>query len=158
MVIDTRTKVSIKSGTLEMLYVELRAKKLHRLPWIHVHRIFSYSHVQNMPQPHRQSMKFRNMIVNIKIKVLIQFGTSGMLCEEFRAKMVWKLCRLLWMHVHRKFSYAHEQYILQPHRQSTKLRNMIVNITTKVLFKFGTSEMMCEEFRAKKLWKLYWLL
>ena len=31
MVIDTRTKVLIKSGTPEMLYVELRAKKLLKL-------------------------------------------------------------------------------------------------------------------------------
>ena len=59
------------------------------------------------------------------------------------------------MHVHRIFSYSHVQNILQPHRQSMKLRSMIVNIKTKVLFKFGNLEMMCEELRAKKLWKLY---
>ena len=51
---------------------------------MHVHRKFSYSHVQNMPQPHRQPMKLRNMIIYIKTKVLIKFGTSGMLCEELK--------------------------------------------------------------------------
>ena len=47
---------------------------------------FSYSNVQNMPQPHRQSMKLRSKIVNIKIKVLFKFGTSEMMCEELRDK------------------------------------------------------------------------
>ena len=32
-----------------------------------------------------------------------------------------------------------------------KLRIMIISIKTKVLVKFGTSEMMCVELRAKKL-------
>ena len=54
---------------------------------IQVHRKFSYSHVQNMPQPHHQMTKLRNMIFNIKTKVLIncKFGTSEMMCEDFRA-------------------------------------------------------------------------
>ena len=42
--------------------------------------------MQNIPQPHRQSTKLRNMIVNIEIELLIKFGTSGMSCEEFRAQ------------------------------------------------------------------------
>ena len=50
---------------------------------INVHIKFSYSHV---PQPHRLMTKLRNVIVNIKIKVLFKFKTSGILCEEFRAK------------------------------------------------------------------------
>ena len=53
---------------------------------MHVNRIFSYSDVQNNHQPHRQLTKLRNMIVNIEIELLIKFGTSGMSCEEFRAK------------------------------------------------------------------------
>ena len=44
-----------------------------------------------------------------------------------------------------ELSYLHVQNMLQSHRQSMKLRSMIVNIKTKVLFKFGTSEIMCEE-------------
>ena len=52
---------------------------------IQVHKIFSYSDVQNNPQSHRQLTKLRNMIVNTKTKVLIKFGTSEMMCEEFRA-------------------------------------------------------------------------
>ena len=50
-----------------------------------------------------------------------------------------------------EFSYLHVQNMLQPHRPSMQLRSMIVNIKTKVLFKFGTSDIMCEELRAKKL-------
>ena len=50
-----------------------------------VHKIFSYSDVQNNPQSHRQLTKLRNMIVNIKTKVLIKFGTSEMMYEEYRA-------------------------------------------------------------------------
>ena len=50
-----------------------------------MHKIFSYSDVQNNPQSHRQLTKLRNMIVNIKTKVLIKFGTSEMMCEEYRA-------------------------------------------------------------------------
>ena len=53
---------------------------------MHVHRKFSYSHVQNMPKPHHQSMKLRNIIVNIKTNVLIKFGTSWMLGEDLTAK------------------------------------------------------------------------
>ena len=38
------------------------------------------------------------MIINIKSMVLTKFGTSGMLYEDFRAEMLWKSDRLLWMH------------------------------------------------------------
>ena len=36
-----------------------------------------------------------------------------------------------------------------------KLRIMIVSIKTKVLIKFGTSEIMCVDLRAKKLRNMY---
>ena len=36
-----------------------------------------------------------------------------------------------------------------------KLRIMIVSIKTKVLIKFGTSEIMCVDLRAKKLQNMY---
>jgi hypothetical protein len=51
--------------------------------------------------------------------------------------------------IHTKCSYSHVQNIIQTHRQTTKLRNMIISIKTKVLIKFGTSEMTCVELRAK---------
>ena len=38
-----------------------------------------------------------------------------------------------------------------------KLRIMAISIKTKVLIKFGTSEMMFIELRAKKLWNVYCL-
>ena len=105
--------------------------------------------------PHRQPMKLKSMIVNIKTKVLIKFGTSEMMCVEMRAKKPWNVYRMSWMYIHGKFSYSHVQNTLQPHRQSTKLKNMIANIKTKVLIKFGTSEMMCVELRAKMVRNVY---
>ena len=41
------------------------------------------------------------------------------------------------------------QTIPQPCRQSTKLRNMNISIETKVLIKFGASDVRCVELRAK---------
>ena len=37
--------------------------------------------------------ELRNMMMHIKIKVLIKFGTSGILCEELRGKSN-KNCRI----------------------------------------------------------------
>ena len=45
----------------------------------------SYSHVENTPQPCRQSTKPRTMIINMKTKIVEQFA-SGMMCVELRAK------------------------------------------------------------------------
>ena len=39
-----------------------------------------------------------------------------------------------------------------------KLGIMTISIKTMVLIKFGTSEMMCVEFKAKKLLNLYHLI
>ena len=50
-----------------------------------------------------------------------------------------------------EMSCSHAQNTLQPRHQSMKLRIMTISIKTKVLNKFGTSEMKCVELRAKKL-------
>ena len=71
--------------------------ELYGLLWMHMHRKFSYSHIQNMLQPHHQSTKFRNMIVYIKIKVLIKFGTSGTLCELKSYEMCTDRCECVYM-------------------------------------------------------------
>ena len=42
--------------------------------------------MQNIPQPHRQSTKLRNMIVNIEIELLIKFGTSGCRVKNLELK------------------------------------------------------------------------
>ena len=72
MVIDIKIKILIKSGTPDMLYVELRAKKLITVNAC-AQDILILRCTDN-PQPHRQSMKLRNMIFNIKTKVLFKFG------------------------------------------------------------------------------------
>ena len=46
----------------------------------------SSSHVENTPQPCRQSTKLRAMIINIKTKIVVKFEASGMMCVELRAK------------------------------------------------------------------------
>ena len=43
----------------------------------------------------------------------------------------------------------------QPCRQSTKLRIMNISMKTKVLIKFGASDVKCVEMRAKKLSNVY---
>ncbi len=55
------------------------------------------------------------------------------------------------MYVYVKCSSSRAPNTLQPHCQLMKLRNMTISIKTKVLIKYGTSEMMCVELRAKKL-------
>ena len=112
MSIDTRTKVLVWLCYLESVGCTNETKKLqdmYRLPWMHVQGKFSYSHVQNMLQPHHQSTKLRNMIVNIKTEVLIKFGTPEM-CVELRAKKLRNVYQLLWMCVHAGTSwYTHTE-------------------------------------------------
>ena len=117
------------------------------------HVKISYSHVQNTPQPCRQSTKLRNMTISIKTKVLIKFEASEMMCVELKGKNLRKVYHLpnMWNLI----SYSHVQNTPQPCRQSTKLRNMTISIKTKVLIKFEASEMMCVELRGKKLRKVY---
>ena len=50
-----------------------------------------------------------------------------------------------------KCSFSHAQNTLQPCHQLMKLRIMTISIETKVLIKFGASEMICVELRGKKL-------
>ena len=52
--------------------------------WIYVNP--SYSHVENTPQPCRQSTKLRTMIINIKTKIVVKFEASEMMCVELRAQ------------------------------------------------------------------------
>ena len=54
-----------------------------------------------------------------------------------------------------KSSFSPIQKTTQPSRQSTKLRNMIISMETKVLIKFGASDVRFVELRAKKLPKVY---
>ena len=46
----------------------------------------SSSHAQNTLQPCRQLLKLKIMTVSIKIKVLIKYGASDIICVESRAK------------------------------------------------------------------------
>ena len=94
-------------------------------------------------------VKLRIMTICIKLKVLLKVGASEMICVELRAKK-YKMCT-----VYREHNYAYVEcscsHALQPRRQSVKLRIMTISIKTKVLNKFGASEMKCVELRAKKL-------
>ena len=54
-----------------------------------------------------------------------------------------------------KSSSSPIQKTAQPSRQSTKLRIMNISMKTKVLIKFGASNVRCVELTAKKLPKVY---
>ena len=54
-----------------------------------------------------------------------------------------------------KSSYTPIQKAPQPRRHSTKLRIMNISMKTKVLIKFGASDVKCVELRAKKLPNVY---
>ena len=51
-----------------------------------VHVKSSSSHVQNTPQPCRQSTKLKNMTISIKAKIVFKFEASQMMYAELRAK------------------------------------------------------------------------
>ena len=113
----------------------------------------SSSPIQKTAQPSRQSMKIRIMNNSIEIKVLIKFGASDVRFVELTAK---KLPKMYTMDNMWKLSPSSPiQKTTQPSRQSTKLRNMIISMKTKVLIKFGASNARCVELRAKKLSKVY---
>ena len=54
-----------------------------------------------------------------------------------------------------KSSYTPTQKAPQPRRQSTKLRITNISMKTKVLIKFGASDVKCVELRAKNLLNVY---
>ena len=140
--------------------VELRAKKLwnvYTLTYTEGYANSSFSHVENTPQPCRQSTKLRTMIVNIKTKMVVKFEASEMMSVELRAKKLCNVYTLLYTEGYVNPSFSHVENTPQPCRQFMKLRTMIVNIKTKMVVKFEASEMMSVELRAKKLWNVYTL-
>ena len=89
MISSVQAKVVVKFEASEMMYTELRAKKLqnvYTLPYAKGYVNPSYSHVENTPQPCRQSMKLRIMISSVQAKVMVRFEASEMMCTELRAK------------------------------------------------------------------------
>ena len=45
-----------------------------------------YSHVENTPQPCRQSTKLRTMIISVLPNIVVKFEASETMCVELRAK------------------------------------------------------------------------
>ena len=64
----------------------IKSQKAMKCAYIGVHVKSYFSHVQNTPQPHRQSMKLKIMISSIKTKVVVKFEVSEMMCVGLRAK------------------------------------------------------------------------
>ena len=97
-------------------------------------------------------MKLRIVTISIKAKVLIKFGTSEMMCVELRAKS-YEMCTICCKCI----SICEMLFLTCTEHASTmlpelmKLRIMTISIKTKVLIKFGASELICVELRAKKL-------
>ena len=111
------------------------------------------SPIHKTAQPSRQSTKLRNMIISMKTKVLIKFGASNVRCVELRDKRLSKVYSSYGEHV--KSPSSPIQKTAQPSRQSMKIRIMNNSIETKVLIKFGASDVRFVELRAKKLPKMY---
>ena len=108
----------------------------------------SSSHAQNTLHAtmSRELMKLRIATVSIKLKVLIKFGALGIIymSQKTLKCVLFAVNICMW-----KCSSSHAQNTLQPRHQSIKLGIMTISIKTKELNKFGTSEMMCAELRAK---------
>ena len=92
------------------------------------------------------------MTISIKINVLIKFGASDMICVELRAQKVMKcvlfainvcLCEMLFL-------------TCTEHTSTTSpVNEMTISVKINVLIKFGASEMISVELRAKKLSNVY---
>ena len=133
----------------------IKSQKATKCVHIGIHVKSSSSHVQNTPQPCRQSTKLRIMIGSIKTKVVVKFQASEKMCVGLRAKKLRNVYTFVVHTYYVKSSSSHVQNTPQPCRQSTKLRIMIGSIKTKVVVKFQASEKMCVGLRAKKLRNVY---
>ena len=136
MIVNIKTKMVVKFEASEMMSVELRAKKLcnvYTLLYTEGYVNPSFSHVENTPQPCRQFMKLRTMIVNIKTKMVVKFEASEMMSVELRAKKLCNVYTLLYTEGYVNPSFSHVKNTPQPCRQFTKLRTMIISIKTKVV-------------------------
>ena len=119
-------------GSSEMMYVELRAKKLWKQWKLYFaeHVKVSSSHVQNTPHPYYQPTKLKIMNTSTKTKVVIKFGGSEIICG-IEGQKLWKV-------------YTSPNMRSHPHMYRTHLHTS----------KFNSSEMMYVEIRAKKLWSV----
>ena len=72
---------------------------------------------------------------------------KAMDCVQFAVNACICICEMLFL------TCTEHTSIMSP--ELMKLRIIIISIKTKVLVKFGTSEMMCVELRAKKLRNVY---
>ena len=108
MIINIKLKVTIKFGASEMMCVELSSQKLQNIQFAVNVKYVKCSHlcVYNTPQSYRQLMKFKIMIINIKLKVRIKFGASEMMCVELRAQKL----RNVWFAVNVKCSHSCSQH------------------------------------------------
>ena len=88
-----RIKVLIQFGSSEMMFVELGANTTYTV-CVCISIKCSYSHVQNTPQKHRQSMRLRFITFGMRIKALIQFGSCETMFVELimRANTIYELC------------------------------------------------------------------
>ena len=80
------------------------------------------------------------MNVDMKTKVLINFGVWKMKCVDLSPK---KLPKVYTVPIHVKSTLSYIQMSPQPCRQVTKLQNMNVDMKTKVLIYFGVWKMKC---------------
>ena len=107
-------------------------------------------------------MFYTLLTISIKLKVLIKFRASEVICVEIESQKAMKrvpfAIKCMYICIYVKCSSLHEQNTHQLCHQLIKVRILTICIKLKVLLKFGASEMICVELRAKKLSNVYRLL
>ena len=143
MTISIRTKVLIKFGASEMMYVELRAKK----PWnvytlLYIWKVHShmYKHTSTMSPVNKTHWKV--WLLALEQRHWSSLELQRWYVWNWGVKNPWNVYTLIAVHV--KSSFSHVQNTPQPCRQLTKPKYMTISIQTRILI---ASEMMCVELR-----------
>ena len=97
MIVDTKTKVLAKFGSIETVCVDRRSKKLLTLPLCAYIRDYVHSHTTNFPTICVYIMKLWIMILDTKTKVLAKFGSIETVCVDRRSKKLLKLPLCVYM-------------------------------------------------------------
>ena len=118
------------------------------------------SHTYMHSQSHRKSTKLRFRTTSIWTKVPIKFGNSEIMYVELRAKKLWiilcTVCRNC-MNMWNSHTYMHRTHLKNIASQQ-KLDLGLLGSGQRCWSNFQSSEMMCVELRAKKLFIVYRLL
>ena len=157
MNVDTKTKALLKFGSLQTMCVDVRSKKLLKLPhcvYMSYKGLCTHSHTTNFPTLCLYIMKLWIMNVDTKTKVLLRFGSLQTMCVDVRSKKLLKLPHCVYMSYKGLCTHSHTTNFPTLCLYIMKLWIMNVDTKTKALLKFGSLQTMCVDVRSKKLLKL----